>query len=99
MGKKVKKLEEKPKGPVKKPKLELPFGRRNYIWFGIGILVIVIGYLLLGLGDITLAPILLVAGYCVIIPISIIMSGEKKKKAENAQPEKQSLQPKQTSQS
>lgn len=92
MVKKVKKTKEKPKGPIRKPvtkpKPELPFGKRNYTWFGIGIVTIVIGYISLAMGSITLAPILLVAGYCVIIPISIIMSGEKKKKEETAQPEK-----------
>ena len=87
MAKKVKKLKEKPKKPIKKPKIELPFGRRNYTWFGIGILAIVIGYILLAMGSITLAPILLVAGYCVIIPISIIISGEKKNKEEKPEPQ------------
>jgi len=87
MAKKVKKLKEKPKKPIKKPKVELPFGTRNYTWFGIGILAIVIGYILLVMGSITLAPILLVAGYCVIIPISIIISGEKRKKEEKPEPE------------
>jgi len=79
MAKKVKKAKEKPKRPIAKAKVELPFGSRNYTWFGIGILVIVIGYILLAMGSITLAPILLVAGYCVIIPMAIIISGEKKK--------------------
>lgn len=92
MAKKVKKTKERPKEPIRKPvrkaKPELPFGKRNYTWFCIGIVTIVIGYISLAMGSITLAPILLVAGYCVIIPISIIMSGEKKKKEETAQPEK-----------
>ena len=88
MAKKVKKSKEKPRAPIKKPKLELPFGRRNYTWFGIGILAIVIGYVLLALGSMTLAPIILVAGYCVIIPISIIISRERKKKEESAEPGK-----------
>jgi hypothetical protein len=87
MAKKVKKIKEKPKKPIRKPKVELPFGPRNYTWFGIGILVIVIGYISLSMGSMTLAPILLVAGYCVIIPISIIISSEKKKEAEKPKPE------------
>ena len=70
----------KPTPAKVKEKYVLPFGKKNYIWFAIGILVIIIGYIFLGSGSITLAPILLVLGYCVIIPISIIISGEKKNK-------------------
>jgi len=88
MAKKAKKIKEKPKKVPPKPKVELPFGRRNYTWFGIGILAIVVGYIFLSMGSLTLAPILLVAGYCVIIPISIIISGEKKKKVEKTGPDK-----------
>ena len=87
MAKKVKKTKEKPKKPIRKPKVELPFGPRNYTWFGIGILVVVIGYIFLAMGSMTLAPILLVAGYCVIIPVSIIISGERKKGVEKPEPE------------
>ena len=60
----------------------LPFTKKNYMWFAIGIAVIVLGYITLGYGSITLAPILLVAGYCVIIPIAIIINGGKEKPKE-----------------
>ncbi|KPL00279.1 MAG: hypothetical protein AMJ90_08605 [candidate division Zixibacteria bacterium SM23_73_2] len=83
--KKVKQKAPKPR-PKEKPKTALLFGKKNYLWFGIGIIVIIIGYIALGMGDITLAPILLVAGYCVIIPISILI-GIKKGKTEQS-PEK-----------
>jgi hypothetical protein len=53
--------------------------------FAIGIFVIVIGYITLGYGSITLAPILLVLGYCVIIPIAIIINGGREKPREPAQ--------------
>lgn len=53
-----------------------PFGPRNYIMFAIGMLVIVVGYISLSAGSITLAPILLVLGYCVLIPLSIIIRGK-----------------------
>ncbi len=53
-----------------------PFGTRNYILFAIGILVIVVGYISLSAGSITLAPILLVLGYCVLIPLAIIIRGK-----------------------
>ena len=70
----------KPKpSPAKiKEKYILPFGKKNYLWFAIGLLVIIVGYIFLGSGSITLAPILLVLGYCVLIPISILIGGEKK---------------------
>ena len=72
----------KPKssGVKGKEKYTLPFGKKNLIWFGIGLLAIIVGYILLGSGSITLAPILLVLGYCVLIPIAILISGEKKAK-------------------
>ena len=60
-----------------KGRFEWPFGTRNYLIFGIGILVIIVGYITLAAGSITLAPILLVLGYCVLIPISIIVRGKK----------------------
>jgi len=62
----------------KKSKETIPFARENYIIFLIGILVIVLGYIFLAQGpadsfwSLTLAPILLVISYCIIIPISII---------------------------
>ncbi|PKK82272.1 MAG: hypothetical protein CVT49_14460 [candidate division Zixibacteria bacterium HGW-Zixibacteria-1] len=58
-------------------RFEWPFGPKNYLIFAIGILVIVVGYISLWAGSITLAPILLVLGYCVLIPVSIIVNGKK----------------------
>jgi len=73
-----KKPKPEPKKAVKE-KYQLPFSKKNYILFAVGIAVIVIGYIALGMGSITLAPIFLVLGYCVIIPIAIIINGEKGK--------------------
>lgn len=50
-----------------------PFRRKNYLVFGIGLLSIALGYVLLSKGSITAAPILLVLGYCVLIPIAIML--------------------------
>ena len=51
-----------------------PFGRKNYLLFLIGVITIVAGYVLMYLtADIVWAPIVLVIGYCVIIPISIMI--------------------------
>jgi len=54
-----------------------PFGMKNYLLFGLALVVIAIGYITLGYGSITLAPILLVVGYCVLIPISLIIKDKK----------------------
>jgi hypothetical protein len=56
----------------------LPLGRENFIILGIGLAVIVLGYLAMvgapveGFLPLVLAPILLVLGYCIIIPIGIM---------------------------
>ncbi len=52
-----------------------PFGKKNYIAFAIALAVIIVGYISLGQGSITLAPILLVLGYCVLIPVALIIKG------------------------
>jgi len=52
-----------------------PFGKKNYLVFALALVVIIIGYITLGQGSITLAPILLVLGYCVLIPIALIIKG------------------------
>ena len=74
----------KPLARVQKPreKSVLPFTRKNYILFAVGLLIITLGYVTLGYGSITLAPALLVLGYCVIIPIAIIINGGKEKPPE-----------------
>ena len=45
---------------------------REYALFIIGIIAIVLGYVFLATGDISFAPLLLVAGYCVLVPIFLI---------------------------
>ncbi|MDX1661255.1 MAG: hypothetical protein R3326_05645 [Gemmatimonadota bacterium] len=50
----------------------LSFSRTNGIWLGLGTLVIVAGYALLAKGDTTVAPVLLVLGYCVLLPVGIV---------------------------
>ena len=57
----------------------IPFTGKNLKIFIAGLLVIGLGYVLLsippadGFLSLTLAPILLVLGYCVIIPISLLL--------------------------
>ncbi|MCA9726268.1 MAG: hypothetical protein R3E12_20290 [Candidatus Eisenbacteria bacterium] len=50
----------------------LDLGRKNWLLFGAGLVAILIGFLLLSQGDITLAPILLVGGYVVLIPWALV---------------------------
>jgi hypothetical protein len=50
-----------------------PFKLRNYILFGVGLAVIVGGWFLLRAGHITVAPVMLVLGYCAILPLAIIL--------------------------
>jgi len=76
MAKKIKnKTKEK---RVRPKKVVFPLTKDNYIIFGIGILIIILGNISLAQGpadsfwSLTLAPILLVLGYCVIIPVSIL---------------------------
>jgi hypothetical protein len=51
----------------------IKFQRKNYLTFIGGLTSIFLGYILLANGSISLAPILLVLGYCVIIPVSILI--------------------------
>ncbi len=60
-------------------KKDFLFTRKNWTIFAAGLATIVIGYLLLsvppadGFLSLTLAPILLVLGYCVLIPAAILV--------------------------
>jgi hypothetical protein len=47
---------------------------RPLLWWGIAMLAILAGYADLARGGETIAPVLLVAGYCVLIPIAILRS-------------------------
>jgi hypothetical protein len=44
------------------------------VWWGISILVILAGYADLARGGETIAPVLLVVGYCVLVPLAILRS-------------------------
>ena len=67
------------KARVKKEGDSLGFVRINYILMGIGLIMIIIGYIFLASGDITIAPILLVLGYCAVLPAAILITGRPKK--------------------
>ena len=60
------------------------FGKINYQLFGIGLLVIAIGYIIMATGEtesyqsVKLAPLILILGYCVLIPAAILVKPKKK---------------------
>ena len=62
------------------------FTKSNYVLFGIGIFILLIGYIALSQGPVagflslSLAPVLLVLGYFVIIPIAIMFTNKEKTK-------------------
>ena len=47
---------------------------RPFRWrlFGVGLAAIVLGFVLLAVNNITIAPVLLVLGYCVLVPLSFL---------------------------
>ena len=63
--------------------MEWPFNKINYMLFGIGVISIMIGYLIIAYNSVDsisstkIGPAILFVGYCVIIPISIIYNSKK----------------------
>ena len=53
--------------------LGFSWGPLNSLLLGLGIVVLVVGYVALARGSITLAPVLLVFGYVVLIPASLLI--------------------------
>jgi hypothetical protein len=72
MAKKEKKKREK---PTKKEEVlaSVNFSKKNMLFFGIGVVLVVVGFIMLAAGDILLAPILLVVGYLVFFPLGILL--------------------------
>ncbi|MFQ6675330.1 MAG: DUF3098 domain-containing protein [Fidelibacterota bacterium] len=68
------------------------FTRRNYLLFGMGVLIIILGYVIMATGDVnsfqalTLAPILLFLGYLVIIPASLLYRDKSAPQGKKAAP-------------
>jgi len=53
--------------------LSRAFSQKNLLLFLVALVVIVIGHVALGMGSITFAPVCLVAGYCILVPLAIII--------------------------
>ena len=58
---------------------DLRFTRRNYVALGGALGAIVLGYILLAGGSVTVAPVLLVLGYCVLIPYGLAAGARSSK--------------------
>ena len=61
--------EPKATATVRRPLL----ARRNLLLLGVAVLTLVAGYLILDAGHATAAAVLLVVGYCVLLPIGIAL--------------------------
>lgn len=72
---------------IKEQKLLGFVGRENYLFFLGGVGVLILGFIFLSIGpwdsfwSLTLAPILLIIGYIILIPLSILY--KKKKGGDN----------------
>ncbi|MFQ5627495.1 MAG: hypothetical protein ACE5I1_01945 [bacterium] len=79
------KVKTKTRKKQKSIEKSLPFTRQNYIIFAVGILLVIAGYIALAQGpynsfsSLSIAPVLLVIGYCVVIPFAILYRGDKSK--------------------
>ena len=73
MAKKPIKPVSAPGGPAERDGGELRLGKRNFLMLSLGVLLICVGYLRLRQGSVTDAPILLVLGYCVVIPLGLVL--------------------------
>jgi hypothetical protein len=51
----------------------LHFGPKNYFFLAAAIVSLVVGYWLLSKGSTSLAPVLLVLGYCVFFPVGLAL--------------------------
>ena len=72
MAKKNKKEKKDKKEKATPVLIDAKFSKKNMLFFGIGIILIVLGFIFLSAGDTILAPILLVIGYLVFFPLGIL---------------------------
>lgn len=78
------KVEVKPRGQRKPAETDLGFnwGPLNSLLLGVGVALIVVGYIALSRGSTTLAPVFLVTGYVAVIPASLVLVGGKRASGE-----------------
>jgi len=80
----VKPVARKPRSARRPVETDLGFswGLANSVLLGLGVAALVVGYVLLARGSVTLAPVLLVTGYCVLIPASLLWRGRAEESGE-----------------
>ncbi len=71
--KKGKKEKKEKKEKKQEQLIDVKFKRKNILCFGTGVVLVIIGFILLAVGDIVVAPILLVLGYLVFFPLGILL--------------------------
>ena len=62
-----------PKAQKEPARPQIALKKKNYIVLGVGLVTIVAGFISLSGGSITLAPLLLVVGYCGLIPLGLLL--------------------------
>ena len=73
------------------PRGDLPFSRKNWSLAVAGLAAILLGYVFLrippadGFFSLTLAPVLLVVGYCVLIPLAILVRDQSASEGDEAE--------------
>ena len=59
------------------------YDKENYVLFGAGIITIILGYIIMAIGDtysfqsLSLAPVLLFFGYIILVPIALLYKKKK----------------------
>ena len=60
------------------------FGKINYQLFGLGLLILIFGYIIMATGEtesiqtVKISPLILIVGYCVVIPAAILVKPKNK---------------------
>jgi hypothetical protein len=74
----------KPRSQRKPVEVDLGFnwGTTNTVLLALGLGMILAGYFALSRGSITLAPLLLVAGYVIVVPAALVLLGKGKTSGE-----------------
>jgi hypothetical protein len=60
--------------PPKRARPPVTLAPGNYVLMAVALLTIGVGFVTLARGSITAAPILLVLGYCVLVPLSLLLT-------------------------
>jgi cyanate permease len=80
-----KSLKKKDKKRTEPVAIQTPkFNLLNWLLLVIAVIIIVLGFVFLSKGSITLAPILLVLGYCVVVPLALILRPKSKPSGNDA---------------